>query len=264
MRQAMAVLQAAQRLDQATAQSKPCAPVRDLLGDKDICAAYLVQSKLIARRAAEGYVRVGRKIGLTSEAVQRQLGVDQPDFGVLLDRMRIPDGGLVPAGLLMQPRIEAEVAFRLATGLDGDVTPERVRGAVAASYAALEIVDSRIAGWDITIVDTVADNASSGLFVISDHEVPIDGLDLASVGMQMRRHDTVVSTGTGSACLGHPLNALAWLASTAAAYGDPLRAGDIVLSGALGPMVPVQPGDTFVAEIGGLGDIAVSFEKGHL
>lgn len=264
MTQAMAVLQAAERLDQATAQGKPCAPIRDLLGDKDISAAYLVQSKLIARRAAEGHVRVGRKIGLTSEAVQRQLGVDQPDFGVLLDRMWIPDGGLVPAGLLLQPRIEAEIAFRLATDLDGDITPERLRGAVAASYAALEIVDSRIAGWDITIVDTVADNASSGLFVISDREVPLDGLDLASVGMQMLRNDTVVSTGAGSACLGHPLNALAWLASTAAAYGDPLRAGDIVLSGALGPMVPVQPGDTFIAEIDGLGDIAVSFEKGHL
>ncbi len=264
MTQAMAVLQAAERLDQATAQGKPCAPIRDLLGDKDISAAYLVQSKLIDRRAAEGHVRIGRKIGLTSEAVQRQLGVDQPDFGVLLDRMWIPDGGLVPAGLLLQPRIEAEIAFRLATDLDGDITPERLRGAVAASYAALEIVDSRIAGWDITIVDTVADNASSGLFVISDREVPLDGLDLAFVGMQMLRNDTVVSTGAGSACLGHPLNALAWLASTAAAYGDPLRAGDIVLSGALGPMVPVQPGDTFIAEIDGLGDIAVSFEKGHL
>jgi 2-keto-4-pentenoate hydratase len=264
MTQAMAVFQAAERLDQATARGKPCAPIRDLLGDKDISAAYQVQSKLIARRAAEGHVRVGRKIGLTSEAVQRQLGVDQPDFGVLLDRMRIPDGGLVPAGLLLQPRIEAEIAFRLATDLDGDVTPERVRGAVAASYAALEIVDSRIAGWDITIVDTVADNASSGLFVISGREVPLDGLDLASAGMQMLRNDAVVSTGTGGACLGHPLNALAWLASTAAAYGDPLRAGDIVLSGALGPMVPVRPGDTFTAEIDGLGDIAVSFEKGHL
>ncbi len=264
MTQTMAVLQAAERLDQATAQGRPCAPIRDLLGDKDISAAYLVQSTLIARRAAEGHVRVGRKIGLTSEAVQRQLGVDQPDFGVLLDRMWIPDGGLVPAGLLLQPRIEAEIAFRLATDLDGDITPERLRGVVAASYAALEIVDSRIAGWDITIVDTVADNASSGLFVISDREVPLDGLDLASVGMQVLRNDTVVSTGAGSACLGHPLNALAWLASTAAAYGDPLRAGDIVLSGALGPMVPVQPADTFIAEIDGLGDIAVSFEKGHL
>jgi 2-keto-4-pentenoate hydratase len=253
MTQAMAVLQAAERLDQARARGKPCAPIRDLLGGKDISAAYLVQSKLIARRAAEGHVRVGRKIGLTSKAVQRQLGVDQPDFGVLLDRMEIPDGGLVPAGLLLQPRIEAEIAFRLATDLDG-----------AASYAALEIVDSRIAVWDITIVDTVADNASSGLFVISDHEVPLDGLDLASAGMQMLRNDAVVSTGTGSACLGHPLNALAWLASTAAAYGDPLRAGDIVLSGALGPMMPVRPGDTFTAEIDGLGDIAVSFEKGHL
>lgn len=260
----MAVLQAAERLDEARARGKPCAPIRDLLGDKDISAAYLVQSKLIARRAAEGHVRVGRKIGLTSKAVQRQLGVDQPDFGALLDRMRIPDAGLVPAGLLLQPRIEAEIAFRLATDLDGDITPERVRGAVAASYAALEIVDSRIAGWDITIVDTVADNASSGLFVISDHEVPLDDLELASAGMQMLRNGAVVSTGTGSACLGHPLNALAWLASAAAAYGDPLRAGDIVLSGALGPMIPVRPGDTFTAEIDGLGDIAVSFEKGHL
>lgn len=263
MTHAVAVLQAAERLDQARARGKPCAPIRALLGDKDISAAYQVQSELIARRAAEGHARVGRKIGLTSEAVQRQLGVDQPDFGVLLDRMRIPDGGLVPAGLLLQPRIEAEIAFRLATDLDGDVTPERIRGAVAASYAALEIVDSRIAGWDITIVDTVADNASSGLFVISDHGVPLDGLDLASAGMQMLRNDAVVCTGAGRACLGHPLNALAWLASTAAAYGDPLRAGDIVLSGALGPMMPVRPGDRFTAEIDGLGDIAVSFEKGQ-
>ena len=248
--------QAVRRLSAATAERRPCPPVRDLLGSEDVALAYRVQERLIGDRLAGGDRRVGRKIGLTSPAVQAQLGVDSPDFGTLLDDMLVRQDQPVPAGRLLQPRIEAEVAFVLATGID-DPDPDlaTVTAAVAVARPALEIVDSRIAGWDITLADTVADNASSGLFVLGDAEVPLAGLDTVGVQMQMARDGTVVSTGSGAACLGDPLVALQWLARTAARVGDPLRAGEVVLSGALGPMVPVSPGETYTARLSGLGEV---------
>jgi 2-keto-4-pentenoate hydratase len=253
---------AVERLENAAADGIACGPVRDLIGSDDIMAAYRVQSELIARRLQRGAVRVGRKIGLTSAVVQRQLSVGQPDFGVLLDDMAVPDGGVVPAKLL-QPRVEGEVGFRLAADLDGDLDQATVRAAVASAHAAVEIVDSRIAGWDIRIADTVADNASSGLFVVSEHAVPLEAVELADVTMTLELNGQVASSGEGSACLGDPLIALAWLARTAAEFGDPLRAGEIVLSGALGPMVNVHPGDQVRVEISGLGSVSVAFGAGE-
>jgi 2-keto-4-pentenoate hydratase len=183
----------------------------------------------------------GRKIGLTSEAVQRQLGVDQPDFGVLFADMDT-SGAPVEPGRLLQPKVEAEIAFVLGQDLAADdVDLDGVRSAVGTTRVALEIVDSRIAGWDISYADTVADNASSGLYVLGDE---LDAaLDPAAVDMTMSINGVVVSTGAGAACLGSPLNALMWLARTAIEFGEPLRAGQVVLSGALGPMAPVAPGD---------------------
>jgi 2-keto-4-pentenoate hydratase len=257
-----AAAEASRRLSLAQETGTPCAPVRDLIG-ADADTAYAVQRAGIAERVAAGAVVVGRKVGLTSPAVQAQLGVDQPDFGVLLDDMGRPDGGSVAVGDLLQPKVEAEVAFVLGADLaEGDLDDAQVRAAVAQVVPALEIVDSRIAGWDITFADTVADNGSSALYVLGSQVRTLDEVEPVDVEMTMTRDGEVVSTGNGAACLGDPLHALAWLARTARDLGEPLRAGQVVLSGALGPMVAVTGGGRFEAAITGLGTVSVTFEEG--
>lgn len=257
-----AVSAAVQRLAQAQATRLPCAPVRDLIGTDDLEAAYAVQQGLVQARLAGGARVVGRKIGATSEAVQRQLGVDQPDFGYLLSDMDVSDADPIPMGTLVQPRVEAEVAFVLAHDLDGDdLSPEAVRAAVEVALPALEIVDSRIADWDIEFTDTVADNASSGLYVVGREGKALSALEPRDVTMSLSINGEVRSTGTGAACLGDPLEALRWLAVQAHRFGDPLRAGHLVLSGALGPFVPFAPGDRVEASISGLTPLTVQFEK---
>ena len=251
------------RLAVARATGRPCPPVRTLLAAGDIRTAYAVQATWVASQVAAGATVVGRKIGLTSPVVQAQLGVDQPDFGTLLSTMDCPPGLPVDTGRLLQPKIEAEIAFVLARDLDApDLGPDDVLAATGSLAAALEIVDSRVAGWDISIVDTVADNASSGLFTLGPERRPPGGLDLAACSMRLWRGGEETSTGSGAACLGHPAIAVAWLATTARSYGQPLRAGEIVLSGALGPMVPVQAGDRVTAEISGLGQVSAVFAEG--
>jgi 2-keto-4-pentenoate hydratase len=254
-----AIVRAHQRLELAQQSLVPCPPVRDLIGS-DAEAAYAVQRAGIARRVADGATVVGRKVGLTSPAVQAQVGVDQPDFGVLLDDMGHPDGATLPMRGLLQPKVEAEIAFVLGTDLThGDLDVDQIRAAVAQTVAALEVVDSRIAGWDITFADTVADNGSSAMYVMGSRTAPLAQIEPRDVHMTMTRHGEVVSSGNGADCLGDPLNALAWLARTARDLGEPLLAGQMVLSGALGPMVPVMPGDSFTAEVSGLGSVSASF-----
>ncbi|WP_435593491.1 2-keto-4-pentenoate hydratase [Nocardia sp. bgisy118] len=254
---------AAARLIRAAANRQPCAPVRDLIGSTDVGAAYAVQERLTSARLDGGAIMVGRKIGLTSPAVQAQLGVDRPDFGVLFADMQCSEEQVVAMDRLLQPKVEAEVAFVLDRDLDdGPLDIESVRGAVAYAAPALEIVDSRIAGWDITYGDTVADNASSGLFVIGGARRDLNEFRPVDVTMSMRIGGREVSTGAGSACLGDPLEALRWLARTAREFGDPLRAGQIILSGALGPMAPVVGGDHVIAEISGLGVVQARFAGG--
>lgn len=254
------IRQAAARLQQAAASGVPSAPVRDLIGPDDLAAAYAVQSRVIAARRAAGATVVGRKIGLTSTAVQQQLGVHQPDFGWLLDDMDLTGAPVVPMERLLQPKAEAEIAFVLAADLvDGPLDLAQVRAAVDHAVAALEIVDSRIAGWDIAFGDTVADNASSGLYVLGTERRTLDELEPVEVTMSMSIDGVEVSTGTGADCLGDPLRALAWLATTAREHGDPLRAGHVVLSGALGPMRSVAPGATVTAAISGLGTVSARF-----
>lgn len=251
---------AADRLQDALTSGTPCAPIRDLIGAENVTAAYQVQQRLTAHRLASGSRVVGRKIGLTSPAVQAQLGVDQPDFGVLFDDMAFADGAVLPSERLLQPKAEAEVAFVLGADLvDGPLDEEQVRGAIEYAVAALEIVDSRVAGWDIKFADTVADNASSGLYVLGTERRTLDEVEPREVEMRMLVDGEVVSTGTGSACLGDPLTALSWLARTAREFGEPLRAGQVVLSGALGPMHTVHPGAEVTAEISGLGTVSTSF-----
>jgi 2-keto-4-pentenoate hydratase len=263
------VAAAVARLSTAQASRVPCAPVRDLIGTDDLPAAYAVQQGLVQARVTSGVPVVGRKIGATSEAVQRQLGVDQPDFGYLLADMDVsagarPGGGPISMRTLLQPRVEAEVAFRLARDLDvpeDEITLAAVRDAVEVALPALEIVDSRIAGWDIGFTDTVADNASSGLFVVGDEGRPLAELEPRDVRMSLTVNGEERSAGTGAACLGDPLEALRWLAVQAARFGDPLRAGHLVLSGALGPFVPFAPGDRVEASISGFDPLAVEFEE---
>jgi 2-keto-4-pentenoate hydratase len=261
MTTAAGIEEAADRLEQAARTGIACAPLTGLLTAGDVDAAYQVQQRLTERRLAGGACIVGRKIGLTSQAVQRQIGVDRPDFGVLFDDMRYDDGAEIPISRLLQPKAEAEVAFLLARDIDDASDPAAVRAAVGLVFPALEIVDSRIADWKIAIADTVADNASSGVFVLGAAGTPIDAVEPREVTMTMRRGGTVVSQGAGRDCLGDPLSALAWLAETAIGFGAPLRAGDLVLSGALGPMAEIRAGDLFEAEITPLGTVAARFSR---
>ena len=247
------------RLLTARASLVPCPPVRDLLDPPTVAEAYAVQLQWIEQRIDSGASVLGRKIGLTNPAVQAQLGVESPDYGYLLSDMLYPDAGSIPSGILLQPRVEAEIAFVLKSDLDlADPTEEDVVAATDYVCASLEIVDSRIADWNIRLVDTVADNASAGAFVVGSERVPLEG-DLSSVSMRMWRNGELASEGLGSDCMGTPLRAVAWLARTCVELGSPLRAGEIVLSGALGRVVDARAGDTFAAEITGLGTASVAF-----
>ena len=263
------VAAAAERLSRAQATRVPCAPVRDLIGTDDLSAAYAVQQQLVRARLDAGATVVGRKIGATSEAVQNQLGVDQPDFGYLLDEMDVSDaaragGGPISMSTLLQPRVEAEVAFRLGRDIavpEDEITLELVRAAVDVALPALEIVDSRIADWKIGFTDTVADCASSALFVVGTDARPLSEVEPVDVEMSLRINGEVRSSGNGAACLGDPLEALRWLAVQASRFGDPLRAGHLILSGALGPFVPFAPGDRVEASISGFDTLSVEFEE---
>lgn len=258
---AHAVAASAARLIEADRTRTPCAPLTDLIGSTDIRLAYEVQQAVIAHRLASGAVIVGRKIGLTSEAVQKQIGVDRPDFGVLLADTQYASGDTIPFDRLLQPRAEAEIAFILAADIDEGFDDASLRASVDYAVAALEIVDSRVLDWKIAITDTIADNASSGVFVLSERRLRLSEFEPRDVAMTASQNGTVVSWGIGAACLGDPFQALAWLARTALENGDPLKAGDIVLSGALGPVVPVRPEDVFTAELGPLGTVTAHFSS---
>ena len=257
-----AISAAVDRLALAQQTRVPCAAVRDLIGTDDLPAAYAVQQGLVERRLAGGARVVGRKIGATSKAVQDQLGVDQPDFGYLLHDMDVSQDAPISMRTLVQPRVEAEVAFVLAADVDlpeDEITLEAVRERVEVALPALAIVASRIENWDIGFTDTVADNASSGLFVVGDAGRPLSEVEPVEVEMTLSINGEVRSSGNGAACLGDPLEALRWLAVQCARFGDPLRAGHLVLSGALGPFVPFAAGDTVVASISGFEPLTATF-----
>ncbi|MGI4721150.1 MAG: 2-keto-4-pentenoate hydratase [Janthinobacterium lividum] len=259
------IIEIAGLLRTAEDQGVPCAPLRERIreaaGDGDpVACAYAIQQHNARRRIAAGARLVGRKIGLTSTAVQQQLGVDSPDFGVLFADMAFGDGEEIPIARTLQPKVEAEIALVLAR----DLTHERhtfadLVSAVAYALPAIEVVGSRIENWNIKLLDTVADNASSSLFVLGSRPMKLGQFDLAGCAMTMERRGETVSSGSGAACLANPLNAAVWLADMMVRVGTPLRAGEVLLTGALGPMVAVAPGDRFVAQIGGLGEVRAVF-----
>ncbi len=250
----------ADRIRTAYETGVPCEPLRDQLAEGDLDAAYAIQEANTWHWLSSDRRLVGRKIGITSKAVQVQLGVDQPDFGMLFADMAIPDGEEIPAGAVLQPRIEGEVAFVLERDLDhAQPTIADVSNAISYATAAIEVVGSRIADWNINIQDTIADNASSGLFVLGNERHSLDDFDSRLCGMVVEHRGEPISTGAGAACLGNPLNAVIWLARVMVARGRPLRAGDIIMSGALGPMVPVTTGDVYEVRISGLGSVRAAF-----
>ena len=222
--------------------------------------AYAIQQRLIARRVGAGERVVGKKIGVTSQAVMQMLGVFQPDFGILLDGMVYNEGQPIEAKTLIQPKAEGEIAFVLKHDLMGPgVSAADVIAATEGVMACFEIVDSRIENWKIKIQDTVADNASCGVFVLGDRLVDPRDVDLGTCGMVLEKNGEIVATGAGAAALGHPANAVAWLANTLGRLGMGLKAGEVVLSGSLGIMVPVQAGDSLRVSIGGIGGCSVRF-----
>lgn len=251
----------AARLRASYAPGSPIPPIRDGFDEGDTDAAYAIQAANTRFWVAEGRRLVGRKVGLTSKVVQAQLGVDQPDYGMLFADTDM-SGGEVDSSRLLQPRMEAEVAFVLGQDLtDPQLTLADVLSAVDYAVAALEVVDSRIADWSIGIVDTIADNGSSAMFVLGPEPVKLTDVDLLGAGMTLTKNGDTVSLGTGAACLGHPAFAAKWLAETMAMTEFPLRAGDIIMTGALGPMVDAAPGDAFEAHISGLGSVSTRMSK---
>jgi len=254
------IVQAANRLREAEASNTFCDPIRDLLGTTDILAAYQVQEYNATLRKKTGARVMGSKIGLTAPVVQNQLGVDQPDFGLLWDNCQIENGGSISVSKLMQPKAEAEVAFVLAKDLtQKELNEKDIIDAVDYAVASIEVVGSRIKNWDIKITDTIADNASASHWIIGDQKAKLEDLDLVNCKMKMYNKSALVSEGVGANCLGSPINAALWLAKQMVKMNNPLKAGDILLTGALGPMVNIKQGDSFTAVIEGLGSISIDF-----
>ncbi len=245
----------AARLRAAYMPGAPIAPIRDGFKDGDVETAYAIQAANTRYWLDQKRRLVGRKIGLTSKVVQQQFGINEPDYGMLFADTDM-SGREIDSTRLIQPRMEAEIALVLGRDLTSlQMTLADVMSAVEYAVAALEVVDSRIAGWKIGIVDTIADNGSSAMFVLGTAPRKLTDLDLGGCGMVMSKNGQNVSVGIGAACLGHPLFGAKWLAETMAKTDYPLRAGDIILSGALGPMVEARPGDVFEAQITGLGAV---------
>ena len=254
---AQVIQQAADALWAARAGRHTIARVSETYGIETAADAYAVSARNIERAIEQGARVSGKKIGLTSLAVQQQLGVDQPDYGVLFADMEYLSGATLPAGRLIQPKAEGEIALVVGRDLkEEQLTWSAFLHGLEYALPAIEIVDSAIHDWKITLVDTVADNASCGMYVLGLEPRRIGDIALAGAAMDLRKNGGTVAVGAGTACMGNPLLAAYWLAKTMAAVGQPLRAGDVVMSGALGPMVPVGAGDRIEADIGGLGRVA--------
>lgn len=237
-------------------------PLTELNPDLTIDEAYEIQLYTINEQVKKGAKITGKKIGLTSKAMQESFGVNEPDYGHLLDTMEIHENGVIPFEKVLQPRVEAELAFVLKKDLQGpNVSSFDVLNATEAIIPALEIVDSRIKDWKITLRDTVADNASSGLYVLGNTIKRVTDIDLKQIGMNLYKNGKLLNTGVGAAALGDPAKCVAWLANKLAHYGIALKAGEVILSGALSVAMPAEPGDQFTAKFSSLGEVRVSFSE---
>lgn len=238
-------------------------PLRDRVAGLTIVDSYYIAAHMVQRRVDAGEAIIGKKIGVTSKAVQEAIGVFEPDFGQLTSGMAFADNAVIDIDTLIKPRAEAEIAFILKSDLEGPgVTAADVLRATDHVRACFEIVDSRIDNWNIRILDTVADNASCGVYALGNDMVDPRDVDLASVEMVAKRNGSLAATGIGAAVQGSPLNSVAWLANTLGRLGIPFRAGEVILSGSLGPLIPVAVGDRIDMQISGIGSCSISFESG--
>lgn len=241
---------AAEQIRLASETKSPCGPIRHLFKERDIEAAYAIQDINTQLKLKQGHKIIGKKIGLTSFAVQEQLGVREPDFGMLFDDMLFENEADIPSDLLMQAKAEAEWGFVLKKGLDKEnISLNEIKEAIGYAIVAIEIVGSRIENWDINIMDTVADNASASHFVIGKSQIPLNDIDLKNCKMELLKNGKSASEGTGKACMGNPLFAVKWLAEKMVELQQPLKQGELILSGALGPMVNITKGDYIKATI---------------
>jgi 2-keto-4-pentenoate hydratase len=251
----------AEELLQAERNKLAIAPLTEQYSDLNVTDAYQIQLEVTKRKVSEGRTIIGKKVGLTSVAMQKMLGVDEPDYGHLFDDMKVEDGGKVKVSDMLSPKIEAEIGFILKEDLEGpNVTFLDVLMSTEYIVPTLEIIDSRIADWKIKLVDTVADNGSSAKVVVGSKLSEIDGLDLRSLGMVFYKNEEMVATGSGAAALGHPAHAIAWLANKLHEFGITLKAGELILPGALSAALTVQAGDVISAQFGPLGSVSVTFE----
>lgn len=253
--------QIADSLLEAERSKQAVTPLTQQYTELNVTDAYNVQLEVLKRKLSEGRTVIGKKVGLTSVAMQKMLGVDEPDYGHLLDDMKVENGAKVKVSNLLSPKIEAEIGFVLGEDLKGpNVTFLDVLMATKYVVPTLEIIDSRIADWKIGLVDTVADNGSSAMVVVGDETAEIDGIDLRSVGMILSKNGEMVATGSGAAALGHPAHAIAWLANKLHEFGITLKAGELILPGALSAAIAVEKGDTVTAQFGSVGSVSVTFE----
>ena len=250
----------AAKLRQAQATKIPISPLRDDIGEHNEELAYAIQQVNTNHKLVDGARIVGKKIGLTSIKVQEQFGISTPDFGILFDDMEVLNSLSLPISEVMQPKIEGELAFVLGGSLDNDkLTIVDIINSIDYVLPSLEIVGSRIDNWNIRIADTVADNASASHYVLGHTPKMLDDIDIVNCKMNMTINGELKSSGSGKDCLGSPLNAVLWLARKMQAVGQPLQAGELILSGSLGPMVVVNAGDHVDAEFEGLGSVSISF-----
>jgi len=248
-------------LYQAMLDLKPVRPLTERFNDITLDDAYNISLRVLERRIESGEKVIGKKIGLTSKAVQNMLKVGQPDFGYLTDKMAFSQGEeILISDRLIQPKAEGEIAFILKKDLMGpSLTAADVLAATDCVIPCFEVVDSRIENWEIKIEDTVADNASCGVFLLGDRAVDPRKVDLATCGMVVEKNGSIISTGAGAAALGSPVNCVIWLANTLGQFGIPLKAGEVILSGSLVPLEPVKAGDFMSVSIGGIGSASVRF-----
>lgn len=248
-------------LNSAYEQNKTVSPLSEIAPTLSVDQAYQVQLLHVENALKQGKIVTGKKIGLTSKAMQTQLGVNEPDYGHLFDAMYLPNGASIQKEQVLQPKVEAEIAFKLSNDLKGPgITAFEVIQATEYIFPALEIIDSRIKNWQITLADTIADNASSGLYVLGDQPIRLTGIDLRQIAVTLYKNNEIVNTGVGIAALNHPAKCVAWLANKLVQYNLSLKAGEIILSGALSGATAAQPGDAYKGKFSELGEVSVHFE----